>query len=81
MPGPQVFKIDRSQRIHNNGCVVRVYQVFGTEQYGWDTNRETPPDNRPLYESQSEAERQADDALQRGGHVCSETCYGWRALM
>jgi hypothetical protein len=81
MPDPQVFKIDRSQRIHNDGRVVRVYQVFGTAQYGWDTNRETPPADRPFHESRKEAEDEADAALRREGHACSEGCYGWRSLM
>lgn len=75
------FKIDRSQRIHSDSLVVRVYQVFGTDQYGWDHNRETPPDDRPLYPSRSDAERAADDARVLAGHQCSESCYAWRALM
>jgi len=37
------FKIDRSQRIGSAGVVVRVYELFGTQQYGWNTNREQPP--------------------------------------
>jgi hypothetical protein len=81
MADPQVFKIDRSQRIHNDGRVVRVYQVFGTVKYGWDTNRETPPADRPLHESRTSAENEADDALRREGHVCNEGCYAWRSLM
>jgi hypothetical protein len=81
MSSPRVFKIDRSQRIHNDGRVVRVYQVFGTEHYGWDTNRETPPADRPLHESRAAAEKAADDTLRQEGHVCSEGCYAWRPLM
>jgi hypothetical protein len=81
MSDPQVFKIDRSQRIHHDGRVVRVYQVFGTTQYGWDTNRETPPADRPLHESRTAAQDEADDVLRREGHVCSEGCYAWRLLM
>ena len=78
---PPSFKIDRSQRIHSDGAVVRVYQVFGTEQYGWDTNREDPPDDRPLFGSRTAAQEAADEALQRSGHVCTEVCYQWRLLM
>jgi hypothetical protein len=76
----QVFKIDRSQRIHSDGVVVRVYQVFGTDQYGWDTNREVPPPNRPLYHSREQAEQAADLASREAGHACHEACYGWRTL-
>jgi hypothetical protein len=75
------FKIDRSQRIHHDGVVVRVYQIFGTETYGWDTNREQPPDDRPLHPSREEAQDAADAGLQAAGHVCSEACYQWRSLM
>jgi hypothetical protein len=46
MPDSQSFKIDRSQRIHSDGLVFRVYQVFGTERYGWDHNREEPRPTR-----------------------------------
>jgi hypothetical protein len=77
----QVFKIDRSQRIHSDGLVVRVYQVFGTDQYGWDSNREQPPDDRPLYNSRDRAEAAADAARVQNGHICGENCYAWRALM
>ena len=81
MSSPQIFKIDRSQRIHSDGLVVRVYQVFGTEQYGWDTNREQPPADRPLYPSREEAETAADHAREFDGHRCTDSCYAWRALM
>ena len=77
----QQFKIDRSQRIHSDGSVVRVYQVFGTDMYGWDHNREQPPPDRPLYHSRDGAEAAADDARRKAGHACDENCYGWRALM
>jgi len=77
----QPFKIDRSQRFHNDGLVVRVYQVFGTEQYGWDHNREEPPADRPLYDSRREAEEAADDARAVDGHRCNDACYAWRSLM
>ena len=76
-----IFKIDRSQRIHSDGVMVRVYEVFGQEQYGWDTNREDPPDNRPLFNSRMAAQEAADEALRRSGHVCTEVCYQWRLLM
>ena len=81
MSDSQVFKIDRSQRIHNDGVVVRVYQVFGTERYGWDHNREQPPDDRPLYDSRESAETAADEAYRLAGHQCGESCYRWRLLM
>ena len=81
MSNTQIFKIDRSQRIHSDGLVVRVYQVFGTEQYGWDHNREQPPADRPVYPSRDDAETAADDARRLAGHLCDEHCYGWRALM
>jgi hypothetical protein len=80
MPNTQTFKIDRSQRIHSDGLVVRVYQVFGTERHGWDHNREQPPDDRPLYNSRHEAEAAADHARALAGHECDDTCYGWREL-
>ena len=77
----QTFKIDRSQRFHSDGLVFRVYQVFGTERYGWDHNREKPPDDRPLYDSRAEAEAAADRARELDGHRCDDACYAWRALM
>ena len=75
------FKIDRSQRIHSDGVVVRVYQVFGTEQYGWDSNREDPPTDRPTYGSRAEAQEAADEAFLAAGHECTDVCYAWRLLM
>ena len=75
------FKIDRSQRIHSDGLVVRVYQVFDTEQYGWDHNREQPPADRPLYHTRDEAQAAADQARELAGHQCDESCYAWRSLM
>ena len=75
------FKIDRSQRMHSGGLVVRVYQVFGTERFGWDVNRDqqsTP--ERPLCGSRSLAEQDADESLQRAGHSCDDGCYGWRPV-
>jgi hypothetical protein len=81
MSNTQTFKIDRSQRIHSDGLVVRVYQVFGTEQYGWDHNREQPPGDCPLQHSREEAEAAADQERARAGHQCDSSCYAWRALM
>jgi len=81
MSSYQLFKIDRSQRIHSDGLVVRVYQVFGTDDYGWDHNREEPPADRPLYRSRDWAEAAADDARRNAGHVCDDSCYSWRSLM
>ena len=81
MADSQEFKIDRSQRMHSDGFVVRVYQVFGTETYGWDHNREQPPTDRPLYRSRAVAERAADAARELAGHLCNDACYAWRALM
>ena len=81
MANIQTFKIDRSQRIHSDGLVVRVYQVFGTDQYGWDHNREQPPDDRPLYHSRELAEAAADQARAFAGHECDAHCFPWRALM
>ena len=81
MPESQTFKIDRSQRFHSDGLVFRVYQVFGTDRYGWDHNREQPPADRPLYNSRDEAEAAADRARELEGHRCNEACYAWRALM
>ena len=78
MPESTIFKIDRSQRMHSSAVVVRVYQVFGTERYGWDTNRERPPDERPLYDSRGEAEQAADEGLAYAGHTCDDACYRWR---
>ena len=74
------FKIDRSQRIHSDGLVFRVYQVFGTPRYGWDHNREQPPAERPLNDSLEAAQTAADAAHQSGGHTCGDACYGWRLL-
>jgi len=78
MTEPTLYKIDRRQRMHTNRVVVRVYQVFGTERYGWDTNREQPPEERPLYDSRVDAEQAADDGLARAGHTCDDACYRWR---
>ena len=61
MTSPEHFKIDRSQRMHTGGVVVRVYQIFGTESFGWDTNREQPPSDRARYGSREAAERAADE--------------------
>lgn len=80
MTDPSIFKIDRSQRMHSNNVVVRVYQVFGAEQYGWDANRGGLPPDPHLLESREAAERAADDAMQRSGHTCDDGCYGWRML-
>ena len=77
----QTFKIDRSQRFHSDGVVVRVYQVFGTEQYSWDHNREEPPADRPLYNSRDDAQAAADQARELDGHRCDGSCYAWRPLM
>ena len=74
------FKIDRSQRIHSDGLVFRVYQVFGTTRYGWDHNREQPPAERPLSDSLEAAQAAADAAHQVGGHTCDDACYRWRLL-
>lgn len=74
------FKIDRSQRMHNGNLVVRVYQVFGTATYGWDTNREPRGVTRPLHESRERAEEDADASLRRDGHHCDDGCYRWRPL-
>jgi hypothetical protein len=81
MPDSHSFKIDRSQRIHSDGLVFRVYQVFGTERYGWDHNREEPPADRPLYDAREAAEAAADEAHRLAGHQCDEACYRWRLLM
>jgi len=81
MSSHPIFKIDRSQRIHSDGLVVRVYQVFGTDDDGWDHNREEPPPDRPVYRSRDWAEAAADEARRRAGHVCDDSCYTWRALM
>ena len=81
MSSSQTFKIDRSQRFHSDGVVVRVYQVFGTEQYSWDHNREEPPADRPLYNSRDDAQAAADQARELDGHRCDGSCYAWRPLM
>ena len=81
MSNSEVFKIDRSQRIHSDGLVFRVYQVFGINKYGWDHNREQPPADRPLYDSRDEAEVAADEWHRRNGHLCNDSCYAWRSLM
>ena len=77
---PPLFKIDRSQRMHSNGVVVRVYQVFGAEQYGWDANQNQLPADPQLLESRDAAERVADEAMRRSGHHCDDGCYKWREL-
>jgi len=74
------FKIDRSQRIHSDGLVFRVYQLFGTTRYGWDHNREQPPADRPLHDSREDAQLAADVARQLAGHACDDACYRWRLL-
>jgi hypothetical protein len=74
------FKIDRSQRMHNGNLVVRVYQVFGTSTYGWDTNKEPRGVARPLHQSLEHAEKDADESIRRDGHHCDESCYAWRPL-
>ena len=81
MSKDQVFKIDRNQRIHHHGLVVRVYQVFGESRYGWDGNKPDSPFDPSLYDSREAAELAADAALNSAGHQCTEACYAWRALM
>jgi hypothetical protein len=58
-----------------------VYQVVGTEQYGWDHNRAQPPADPTLYPSREAAEAAADDARRMDGHRCDKSCYAWRPLM
>jgi hypothetical protein len=65
----------------SGGLVVRVYQAFATEQYGWDTNKEPLSSARPLHDSRLAAEKSADESLRGLGHMCDDGCYGWRALM
>ena len=67
--------------MHRGSITVRVYQVFGTDQFGWDTNREDSSVDRPLHTSRSAAEHDADETLRRTGHACDDGCYPWRALM
>lgn len=75
------FKIDRSQRIHHSGLVVRVYQVVGTTRFGWDTNRDRQPmPDQENYESLAAAEHAADAGVQLAGHTCTKWCYAWRLL-
>ena len=81
MTNSQIFRIDRSQRMHKGGFVVRVYQVFGTERFGWDVNNDRQPQpDRPLHESREAAERDADESLKRSGHLCTDGCYDWRLI-
>jgi hypothetical protein len=68
----ETFKIDRSQRMHSGGVVVRVYQVIGSERFGWDTNRGEL--SASLHGSQAAAEQAADEAMQRAGHTCDDGC-------
>jgi hypothetical protein len=80
MTEPHRFKIDRSQRMHSGNFVVRVYQVFGTESFGWDDNREQANIDRPLHGSRAAAEQDADESLRSAGHFCDDACYAWRSL-
>ena len=66
--------------MHSNGVVVRVFQVVGAKQFGWDTNREELPTALHLVESRETAERDADDTIRGWGHLCNDGCYPWRTL-
>ena len=79
MPAPLEFKIDRSQRMHHSGLVIRVFQIVGTDAFGWDVNRSIVT-QYAAYDSQSAAEAGADDALHQSGHACHSGCYAWRQL-
>jgi hypothetical protein len=74
------FKIDRLQRIHSDGSVIRVYQVVGAAQFGWDSNRDLPPPDLQLYPSLEAARDAADAGVLTAGHVCDGICYRWRLL-
>jgi hypothetical protein len=78
--GTQTFKIDRWQRIHHDGAVVRVYQIVGATEYGWDSNREVPVPDRPLHASLEAAQQAADEGVLHAGHVCDDRRYNWKSL-
>ena len=80
MTGSEPFKIDRLQRIHSDGVVIRVYQVIGGIQFGWDSNRDVPAPDLRLYSSLEAARDAADECVLTAGHVCDGVCYRWRAL-
>ena len=74
------FKIDRLQRIHSDGNVIRVYQVVGAAQFGWDSNRAMPTSDPRIYSSLEAARDAADEGVAAAGHVCDGICYRWRTL-
>jgi hypothetical protein len=76
----RAFKIDRLQRIHSDGAVIRVYEVVGETLFGSDSNREVVLDDRPLYPSLEAAQEAADDGVIAAGHICDAGCYHWRSL-
>ena len=79
MPPPTEFKLDRTQRLHRDRLVVRVFQVIGSGQFGWDTNQDEA-ERLSRHATQEDAQREADESIARAGHVCDESCYTWRAL-
>ena len=80
MSSSKTFKIDRLQRIHSNGSVIRVYQVVGASLFGWDSNRDLPTPDLQFYPSLDAARDVADARMLSAGHVCDATCYDWRSL-
>ena len=80
MSGSQPFKIDRLQRIHSDGNVIRVYQVVGASVFGWDSNRGVPAPDPRSYPSLDAARDAADDLVREAGHICDASCYSWRSL-
>ena len=76
----QPFKVGRSERVHSNHIVVRVYQVFGTHQFGWDTHHQEAPPERPFGASEAQAGQDAEDSLRQAGHKCDPGCHQWRTL-
>ena len=79
MPSPTEFRLDRTQRLHHGRLVVRVFQLIGSGQFGWDTNRDDA-EQLARCSTQEAAQRDADQSIARAGHVCDESCYAWREL-
>ena len=59
--------------------VVRVFQVVGSGQFGWDTNQDQA-ERLDRHPTQDAAQRDADESIARAGHVCDDSCYVWRPL-
>ena len=76
MNGSEVFKIDRLQRVHRDGIVVRMYQVVGATLSGWDSNRDAPVPDGHFYASLEAARDAGDERMLAAGG----SRYHWRPL-